>query len=75
MQIVFNKEEEQAINRFAIRKKITYQEAMKEIIDAMTKGLVELARKDDIDIAREQFEKATTKIETLDIDASDSDSD
>jgi hypothetical protein len=64
MQIVFNDEEEAAVTRYAVRHKITYGEALQRIIDAMTEGLMELARKDDDEI-----------IETLDNNAPDSDTD
>jgi hypothetical protein len=71
MQIVLNDIEEEAVRNYGIKHKITYGEALQRIIDAMTKGLMELAREDD-EIGT--FE-STTKIETLDNMPSDSDSD
>lgn len=76
MQIVLDDKEEAAVRRYAVRKQITYGEALQRIIDSMTKGLMELAREDDAEIVEFQKRKAvTTKIETLDNNAPDSDTD
>jgi len=76
MQIVLDDNEEAAVQRYAVRKQITYGEALQRIIDSMTKGLMELAREDDTEIVEfQRRKKVTTKIETLDINAPASDSD
>lgn len=79
MQIVLNDEEEAAVRRYAVRKRITYGEALQIIIDSMTKGLMELAREDSyneiIEFQRRKAKAVTTKIETLDSDAPASDTD
>ena len=66
VEIVFNKQEEEAVQRYADKHKLTYGQAVQAMMDAMTKGLLELAVEDD------EF-KTNTKIETLDLDAPDSD--
>ena len=71
MEIVFNKIEEQAVQSYADKHKITYGEALQQIIDAMTKGLIELASEDD---EFEIIRKTQTKIETVDNSTPDSDS-
>jgi len=58
MEIVLNKEEEEAVQRYANNNKITYGEAWQRMVEAMKKGLIELASKDDVRIANEtQMEK------------------
>ncbi len=47
MEIAFNKEEEKAIQRYADKHNLTYGQGLQKIIDAMTKGLVELAAADN----------------------------
>ena len=68
MQIVLDESEEAAVSRYAERKNLTYDQAFKQIIDAMTQGLISLIIKDEIDIDRETTNK------TLDISSPDSDS-
>ena len=59
MEIVFNKVEEEAVQSYAEKHKISYGEAVQEIIDAMTKGLVSLAQEDD---EFENIGKTQTKV-------------
>lgn len=47
MQLVFNDQEEAAVQRYADKHNMTYGEALQKIIDAMTKGLINLAMEDD----------------------------
>ncbi len=70
MEIVFNQTEEKALQAYADKHKITYGEALQQIIDAMTKGLIELAQEDS---EFESITKTQTKIETVDFGPSDSD--
>lgn len=46
MEIHFNQQEEQAIQRYADKHKIEYKVAVQHMMDAMTKGLLELAEKE-----------------------------
>lgn len=46
MEIGFNEKEEKAIQVYADKHKITFGEAMQKMIDAMTKGLLDLAAED-----------------------------
>lgn len=46
MEIAFNEQEEKAIQRYADKHNLTYGEALQKMMDAMTKGLVELAEAD-----------------------------
>ena len=46
MQILFDVQEEKAIQAYAGKHGLTFDEAMKKIIDAMTMGLLELAKED-----------------------------
>ena len=72
VEIVFNKQEEEAVQKYADKHNITYGQAVQTMMDAMTKGLVDLAVKDgEFENIRDQ--KTTTKVETLDSDAPDSD--
>jgi hypothetical protein len=71
VEIIFNEVEEKAVQSYADKHKITYGEALQQIIDAMTKGLIDLATEDD---EFESIRKTQTKIETLDNSLTDSDS-
>lgn len=70
MEIVFNKAEEEAVQRYADKHKITYGVALQTIIDAMTKGLITLAIEDD---EFENIRNGQTKVETVDFSTPNSD--
>ena len=46
MQVVMDPQEEAAVQRYADRHGITYGEAFQKMLDAMTEGLMRLARED-----------------------------
>jgi hypothetical protein len=46
MQIVMDPQEEAAVQRYADKHGLTYGEAFQRMLDAMTKGLLDLARED-----------------------------
>ena len=60
-----------------IQKDISYKQALKRITDAMQEGLMGLIFKDEQELKlkdeHRERKKVTTKIETLDVDSSDSD--
>jgi hypothetical protein len=72
MQIVLNKEEEAAIRRYAVRKYITYDQALKRIIDAMTDGLMNLIKRDENELKFKELKTENTKIKALDNSTTDS---
>ena len=47
MRIILDKQEEEAVQRYADKHKLTYGEAFQKMLDAMTKGLLELAKEDN----------------------------
>lgn len=47
MEIVFNDEEEEAVQRYADKHNLTYGEAVQKIINSMKEGLIKLAKEDD----------------------------
>jgi hypothetical protein len=58
MEIVFNDQEEKAIQTYADKHNLTYGEGLQKMIDAMTKGLVELAAADDeFNVKNEKYEQ------------------
>ena len=60
MQIVCDPHEEEAIQIYAERHNITFGEAFQRILDAMTKGLLELVNEDG---EIEQIRGTTTRME------------
>ena len=47
MRIILDKQEEEAVQKYADKHKLTYGEAFQKMLDAMTKGLLELAKEDN----------------------------
>ena len=47
MQVVLDPQEEAAVQRYADKHGLTYGEAFQRMLDAMTKGLLELAAADN----------------------------
>lgn len=55
MQIVMNPVEEEAVEKYAVKNNMTFDEAFKKIIDAMTKGLIEMIMEDEERIENEEM--------------------
>jgi len=63
MDLVFNKEEEAAVQRYADKHNISFGEALQKMIHAMTKGLMDMV-KDDDDF---EFEPSTKGFDDIEV--------